>query len=167
MAAKRIHMKTERAPEEQARLQEVRRRFQEKKPSIDDLVESGEFNEPVPHGEYLAVRQAAAALRKAREEAGLSLAEAAKRSGIDKGALSRLENGQQLNPTFHTLSRYAHALGMRWVWTLEEESKPASGHPARALRLEDLEQALAILYDLIKPLVEKEKKAKKGRRKTG
>ena len=119
----RIHKKAERPPEELARLQEVRRRFQEEKPSLDDLVESGEYNEPVPHGEYLAVRQAAAALRKAREEAGLTLAEAAKRSGIDKGALSRLENGQQLNPTFGTLSRYAHALGKRWVWALEAESQ--------------------------------------------
>jgi transcriptional regulator with XRE-family HTH domain len=151
MAAKRIHMKTERAPEEQGLLQEVRQRFQENKPSIDDLVESGEFNEPVPHGEYLAVRQAAAALRKAREEAGLSLAEAAKRSGIDKGALSRLENGQQLNPTFHTLSRYAHALGMRWAWTLEAESlgrkKPIEEMtPEEA---EELFQEFAVLMEQI------------------
>ncbi len=52
--------------------------------------------------------------------------------GIDKGALSRIETGQHLNPTISTLCRYAHALGKRWVWGLEdEEGTPgtAMSHP--------------------------------------
>jgi DNA-binding phage protein len=59
-------------------------------------------------------------LRREREARGLSLAEVAERSGIDKAALSRLENGQQSNPTVNTLTRYARALGKRLALTLEE-----------------------------------------------
>jgi DNA-binding XRE family transcriptional regulator len=60
-------------------------------------------------------------LRRAREAKGLSLADVAERSGIDKAALSRLENGQQSNPTLHTLARYARAIGKRLCWSLEDE----------------------------------------------
>ena len=63
-------------------------------------------------------------LRGERESMGLSLADVAERSGIDKAALSRLENGQQPNPTLNTLSRYARAIGKRLQWALQEE--PAS-----------------------------------------
>jgi transcriptional regulator with XRE-family HTH domain len=52
-----------------------------------------------------------ASLREERERQGLSLGDVAKRSGIDKAALSRLEGGQHLNPTWNTLTRYAAALG--------------------------------------------------------
>jgi len=40
----------------------------------------------------------------------------AARAGIDKGALSRLENGQQFNPTVNTLTRYVRALGKSMAW---------------------------------------------------
>ena len=59
------------------------------------------------------------ALRRARERAGLSLAEVTLRSGIDSPALSRLENGLNPNPTLATLARYAQALGKRIHWSLE------------------------------------------------
>lgn len=58
-------------------------------------------------------------LRREREARGLSLADVADLSGIDKAALSRLENGQQPNPTLSTLARYARALGKRLALTLE------------------------------------------------
>jgi DNA-binding XRE family transcriptional regulator len=64
-------------------------------------------------------------LRRIRETQGLSLADVAERSGIDKAALSRLENGQQPKPTVNTLARYAHAVGKRLAWSMEEVS--ASG----------------------------------------
>jgi ribosome-binding protein aMBF1 (putative translation factor) len=64
-------------------------------------------------------------LRREREARGLSLADVAERSGIDKAALSRLENGQQLNPTINTLNRYACALGKRLVLSLEETTAGA------------------------------------------
>ncbi len=58
-------------------------------------------------------------LRQEREAAGLSLDEVASRSGIDKAQLSRLENGKVLDPRSSTLSRYAHAIGKRLAWSLE------------------------------------------------
>ncbi len=73
----------------------------------------------------MSIRQAVFALRKAREAAGLSLADVAERTGIDKAALSRIETGQHPNPTVSTLCRYAHALGKRWKWVLEGEAIPA------------------------------------------
>ncbi len=49
-------------------------------------------------------------LRRERERLGLSLADVAKLTSIDKAALSRLENGLQVNPTVNTLARYvAHS----------------------------------------------------------
>ena len=64
--------------------------------------------------------QALHELKTVREAAGLSLADVAERSGIDKAALSRLENGVQANPTVETLLRYAAAVGKRLRWTLED-----------------------------------------------
>jgi ribosome-binding protein aMBF1 (putative translation factor) len=112
-----------RTPEEIARHKAIRERFQKEKPSLEQLVESGEYNEPLPMGEYLSIRQAVFALKKAREAAGLSLADVAERCAIDEAALSRIESGQHINPTVSTLCRYAHALGMRWAWRLEKEPK--------------------------------------------
>jgi len=127
MGAKRLHRKIDRTPEEQARLQEVRKHFQQRRPSPDDLAASGEFNRPLPHGVYLSMRQAVAALKNAREQAGLSLAEVAKRAGIGKAGLSRLEGGQQLNPSLSTLSRWARAVGKRWSWQLEDDPDARAG----------------------------------------
>lgn len=110
-----------RTPEEIARHKAIRERFQKEKPSLEQLVESGEYNEPLPMGEYLSIRQAVFALKKAREAAGLSLADVAERCAIDKAALSRIESGQHINPTVSTLCRYAQALGLRWTWRLEKE----------------------------------------------
>jgi ribosome-binding protein aMBF1 (putative translation factor) len=59
-------------------------------------------------------------LREARESAGLSLDELASRSGIDKAQLSRLETGRVADPRSSTLSRYAHAIGKRLAWSLED-----------------------------------------------
>lgn len=57
--------------------------------------------------------------KRAREAAGLTLAEVSRRCGIDQPALSRLENGHNKNPTLHTLWRYAAAVGRRLVLTTE------------------------------------------------
>ena len=50
-------------------------------------------------------------LKRHREAQGLSLTDVAERSGMDRSAVSRLENGQYLNPTVDTLYRYARAIG--------------------------------------------------------
>lgn len=120
MTVERIHKQTPRTPEEKARLQAIRERFQAERPTSSALVASGEYDEPIPHGDYLGLQQAIAALKEAREEAGLSLTQVAEKSGIDKAALSRLETGRQINPTVATLSRYAKAVGKRLQWTVED-----------------------------------------------
>jgi DNA-binding XRE family transcriptional regulator len=66
-------------------------------------------------GDLVAFRRFIMSLRRERERLGLSLREVAERAGIDKGALSRLENGQQFNPTVNTLTRYVRALGKSMV----------------------------------------------------
>jgi DNA-binding phage protein len=66
---------------------------------------------PVDLQSLLELRRFISRLREYREKAGITLAEVAERSGIDKAALSRLERGAT-NPTFETLSRYVQALGL-------------------------------------------------------
>jgi ribosome-binding protein aMBF1 (putative translation factor) len=74
-------------------------------------------------GDLLAFRHFIMSLRKERERIGLSLGEIAARAKIDKAALSRLESGQQLNPTVKTLMRYARALGRSLTWELAPDGE--------------------------------------------
>jgi DNA-binding XRE family transcriptional regulator len=111
MSAKRIHRKIERIPEEQRRLEKVRERFQRERPGLADLLVSGDVGEAVSQGEYLDLRAMLATLKKQREQQGLSLADVAERCGMDRAAISRLENGVYVNPTVDTLYRYAQAIG--------------------------------------------------------
>lgn len=59
-------------------------------------------------------------LRAERERRGLSLADIADRTGLDRAMVSRLENGKIANPTLATLVRYAGALGKRVTLTLRD-----------------------------------------------
>lgn len=127
MKAHRVQKNMNWTAADKARHAAIRERFKNK-PSIEELVAAGELTgEPIPLGSYLSILEALAALKKAREAAGLSLSEVAKRSGIERAALSRIENGQHVNPTVNTLCRYAQALGMRWVWSLEKQEADAAG----------------------------------------
>ena len=118
----RIHRKTERSAEEKARLQAIRDQFQTERPSLDELVDSGDYSEPVKHGPVLDAMHIASLLKQARSEAQLSLSEVAKRCGLDRSAISRLENGMYDNTTINTLSRLAGAYGKRFVVQLVDES---------------------------------------------
>lgn len=111
MTAKRIHRKMERTPEQQRELKELRERLQQQRPNLDDFAASGDIGEVVSQGEYLDLCALLGKLKKHRERQGLSLADVSQRSGIDRGALSRLENGVYVNPTLSTLHRYAEAIG--------------------------------------------------------
>ncbi len=111
MSTERIHRKIERTPEEQRRLDEIRERFQRERPGLDDLLASGDVTDVVSHGEYLDLRAMLAELKQHRQHQGLSLADVADRSGMDRSAVSRLENGVYVNPTVDTLYRYAEAIG--------------------------------------------------------
>jgi DNA-binding XRE family transcriptional regulator len=123
---KRTHLKILRTPEERARLQAAREKFQAERPGLDELIASGEYEGPMPLGVYQDLSETLATLRLAREQEGLSLADVAERSGIDRAAVSRLENGHNANPTIDTLGRYAAALGKRIAFSIVDDE--ASSH---------------------------------------
>lgn len=66
------------------------------------------------------IRQVLGALQAERLRQGLSLADIHERSGIDRAALSRLENNEEVNPTLATLERYASAVGKHLIVFLSE-----------------------------------------------
>jgi DNA-binding XRE family transcriptional regulator len=74
-------------------------------------------------------RHLMAALRAERERQGLSLADLAERTGIDRAAIHKLEIGVNTNPTLSTLTRYAGALGARIEWDLKTTD---ANEPAKA-----------------------------------
>jgi hypothetical protein len=53
----------ERQTQDRARHREIRERFQREKPSLEQLVASGEYDAPRPMREHLSIRQAALAPR--------------------------------------------------------------------------------------------------------
>jgi DNA-binding XRE family transcriptional regulator len=128
MSTDRTHRDMKWTPEQRAKHKALRDKFQSERPTPKELLDSGEYAGPIPHGVYLAFRRAILDLRTAREAAGLSLADVAERSGIDKAALSRLETGVTENPTLETLVRYAAAVGKQINWTLAD----LPGEPAVA-----------------------------------
>ncbi len=117
----RSHRKIHRSAEERARLQAIRDQFQAERPSLDELVDSGDYREPVKHGATLDAMHIASLLKQARAEAQLSLADVAKRCGLDRSAISRLENGIYDNITINTLSRLAGAYGKRFLVQLVDD----------------------------------------------
>ena len=122
MTIRRVHRKLDKSPEDIAELRAAREKFQRERPTLDDLTAAG-WEGPTRHGDVMALLSAVATLRKERERLGLTLADLSDRSGLDKGMLSRLENGKILNPTVTTLWRYAEAIGARI--TLAVETVPA------------------------------------------
>jgi DNA-binding XRE family transcriptional regulator len=73
-------------------------------------------------------------LRNQRAEQGLSLNDIARASHQARSAISRLENGRYINPTLHTLYRYARALG----WHIKLCAEPLT----EAQRAEDATRAM-------------------------
>lgn len=122
MCATRKQSAPKRTDEQKTRHRAVRERFQRERPSLEQLLATGDYEDPVSLEQYLSLRHALHKLKEHRERAGVSLNELAARSGIDKAALSRLENGRQANPTIDTLSRYAAALDMELVWAVRDRS---------------------------------------------
>ena len=121
MISKRpIPKKPKRSAAELARLRAIREKFQRQRPSLDELVASGEYTAPIPQPEYLMMLELAAELKRTRQARRLSLADVAKRSGIDKAALSRIESGQNANPTIGTLQTIARAFGVRLRFELAD-----------------------------------------------
>ena len=136
MKGKREHRQMNWTAEDRARHKEVREHFQRERPSLDDLLASGECaaSDLMTMGEYFGIQEAITKLKHERQQAGLSLTEVAKRSGIDRAALSRLENGRQPNPTLATLCRYATAVGKRILWVLRDLPAPKIGDEKKKTR---------------------------------
>jgi transcriptional regulator with XRE-family HTH domain len=121
MTIKRVQRKIERTPEEHARIVALHAKYERERPGPDELAASGEYEGPVQAGAYWEVRRVMAELKAERERQGLTLAQLADRSGLDKGAISKLETGRQVNPTVDTLSRIATGLGLTFATTLRRD----------------------------------------------
>jgi DNA-binding XRE family transcriptional regulator len=105
--------------EDRARHKAIREIFWTWHPSPEELIAAGEGVNFDLRGEYRQLRPLLEQIKRAREAAGLTLADVARRCGIDQPALSRLENGHNKNPTLDTLWRYAAAVGRRLLLTTE------------------------------------------------
>jgi DNA-binding XRE family transcriptional regulator len=129
----KIRPKVQWTVEDRARHKAIRDMFSEWHPSPEELIASGEGANFDLHGEYGELRPFVEEMKRAREAAGLTLAEVSRRCGIDQPALSRLENGHTKNPTLDTLWRYAAAVGRRLVLTTEaiRDTRPAQGKAKR------------------------------------
>ena len=88
------------------------RSLAKERPTVSRLIESGVVeSNTAPLHSHLLLYKLVQTLKKLREKNDLKLSDVAEKCGIDKSALSRLENGQHLNPTINTLCRYAEAVG--------------------------------------------------------
>ena len=108
-----------RSGDDRARRRAIRDMFRDWHPSPEELIASGEGTSFDLRGEYRQLRPFLEEMKRAREAAGLTLADVSRRSGIDQPALSRLETGHNKNPTLDTLWRYAAAVGQRLVLASE------------------------------------------------
>ncbi len=111
---KRITRKERLTSEEAAKIKAVRKQVAEELP---DLI--------ARHDERMAaldqLQGLLQQLKTAREKRGLSLADLTELTGMDRSALSKLENGQRPNPTVETLVRYAEAVGKHLKIELEDQ----------------------------------------------
>jgi ribosome-binding protein aMBF1 (putative translation factor) len=82
--------------------------------TLDELVERHERRAVI-------LQDALSLLREARQDQGISLPELSARTGIGKGALSRLETGADRNPTIRTLARVATALNKKLMVGLVDD----------------------------------------------
>lgn len=127
MKAQRIFRKQQRSAEELARIKAIREKYQRERPSLDDLIESGDVESIMTQGEYFDLLETLGEFKKLRKQAKMSLSDIAARTGLDRAAISRLENGQVGNPTIATLQSLAHGLGKRLVVRFEDLAAKRNG----------------------------------------
>lgn len=114
---KRIYRKA--TTEERARHAKIREQITDELPEIRKRAKE---RLALLKREGTPLRQVLSALRAERERQGLTLADISERTGIDRAALSRLENNEDANPTLSTLDRYAEAVGKQMVVLLSEST---------------------------------------------
>jgi DNA-binding XRE family transcriptional regulator len=129
VTARRIFRPSQKTAEDRAREKALREKLQKERPSLEDLVRTGDCDPDavMTMGMYFDVQKALQALKRERKQGGLTIADVAERSGLDRAVVSRLENGKQDNPTVATLMRYAAAVGKRFLWSYEDLTAPAPG----------------------------------------
>jgi len=129
MKAKRIFRASQKTKAERIHEKELREKLQRDKPTIETMVSNGECDPDaiMTMGMYFDVQTALQAMKREREQSGLSVGDVAERSGLDRAVISRLENGKQDNPTIATLMRYAAAVGKRFLWSYKDVAKDGNG----------------------------------------
>jgi DNA-binding XRE family transcriptional regulator len=95
-------------PAARKRAEEIRKQLHHR-PAPSELLTPQEHTDAAPF--YFVLRSYIQQLKQARETAGLTLADVSARTGMAVESLSRLETGEQTNPTWKTLGRYAAAVG--------------------------------------------------------
>jgi DNA-binding XRE family transcriptional regulator len=112
---KRIFRPRNQTPAQAADERALRDRLQQRRPTRDELQAAGELEATgLTQGEFWELQQfCLEQLRPLRETAGLTLTEMAERTGIDRAAINKLENGVHNNPTISTINRYLRALGKK------------------------------------------------------
>ncbi len=106
--AKQITRDRKLTPEEAAKYRKIRDEVELEKPEI--IAKAQQARRDARRKQLADVMQQ---LKTAREAKGLSLADVYERTGIDRSALSKLENVTNENPTMETLLRYAQVVGKR------------------------------------------------------
>jgi DNA-binding XRE family transcriptional regulator len=110
---KPVPTKVKLTPEQRAAFKSIRQQAEADRPGPDELIERGDVEEFVSQGAFMELLIWVDALRRERERRGLSLTDMAKRSGLTRAMVSKLESGRNPNPTLDTLARYALALDMQ------------------------------------------------------
>ncbi len=93
-------------PEEAAKYQEIREEVEIEKPQL--IAKAQLARREARRRQLVAIM---GKLKAAREAKGFSLADIYQKTGIDRSALSELENVTNENPTMDTLLRYAEVVG--------------------------------------------------------
>jgi len=117
--------KVELTPEQRAAIRAIREESRHDRPGPDELIDRGELDEPVPHGQFMELLALVTRIKREREQRGLSLTDVSERSGLTRAAVSRLENGWNSNPTLDTLFRYGQSVGLHIKMSAESLSDEA------------------------------------------
>lgn len=112
MNVHRVYQSIQRTPEELARLKAIRDDFQSRKPSLKELLATGDYTEPIMQRQYMAHLEIANALEVARTSECLSLEDVSQRTGVDVEALIQMEAGTLMDLTLTQLNRVASLFEM-------------------------------------------------------
>lgn len=95
-------------PEESVKYQQIREEVEMEKPQL--IAKAQRARRDARRRQLTAIMEE---LKAAREAKGFSLSDIYQKTGIDRSALSKLENVTNENPTVDTLLRYAEVVGKR------------------------------------------------------